>query len=113
MIAAGNSPYKITNYEAGRTAQDIISCFDALNGQTVSVAGRMMSRRIMGKASFAHLRDASGDIQIYVKRDDVGEEAYDAFKNTDLGDIQGVKGFVFKTRTGEVSIHAQEVVLLS
>ena len=113
LIAAGNSPYQITNYEAGRTAQDIISGFDALDGQTVSVAGRMMSRRIMGKASFAHLRDASGDIQIYVKRDDVGEEAYDAFKNTDLGDIQGVKGFVFKTRTGEVSIHAQEVVLLS
>ncbi len=113
LMAEGNSPYRITNYAISHQSREVIDGFDALEGQTVSVSGRMMSRRVMGKASFAHLRDALGDIQIYVKRDDVGDEAYAAFKNADLGDILGVEGFVFKTKTGEVSVHAREAVLLS
>lgn len=113
LIEAGNSPYQITNYQVSHQSGQVIEHFDELEGQIVSVSGRMMSRRIMGKASFAHLRDARGDIQIYVKRDEVGDNAYAAFKNADLGDILGVKGPVFKTRTGEVSVHAQEAVLLS
>lgn len=113
LLDQGCSPYSLTSYDVTHSAVQIADGYDELEGKTVSVAGRVLSRRIMGKASFAHLRDASGDIQLYIKRDDVGEEAYNAFKNSDLGDIQGVKGFVFKTRTGEVSIHAQEVTLLS
>lgn len=113
LLDQGCSPYSLTSYDVTHSAAQIADGYDELEGKTVSVAGRVLSRRIMGKASFAHLRDASGDIQLYIKRDDVGEEPYNAFKNSDLGDIQGVKGFVFKTRTGEVSIHAQEVTLLS
>ena len=113
LLDQGCSPYSLTSYDVTHSAAQIADGYDELEGKTVSVAGRVLSRRIMGKASFAHLRDASGDIQLYIKRDDVGEEAYNAFRNSDLGDIQGVKGFVFMTRTGEVSIHAQEVTLLS
>ena len=87
--------------------------YDELAEIDVSIAGRVMSRRLMGKASFAHMRDSTGDIQLYIKRDDVGEEAYQAFKNSDLGDILGIKGYVFKTRTGEVSIHVREILLLT
>ena len=112
LVEAGQNPYEITRFDVTHHSTDIVNDFDALEGQTVSIAGRMTSRRIMGKASFAHLLDGEGDIQIYVKKDDVGEEAYAAFKQDDLGDILGVKGIVFKTKTGEVSVHAQSVTLL-
>ena len=112
LVEAGQNPYEITRYDVTYHSTEIVNNYDALEGQTVSIAGRMTSRRIMGKASFAHLLDGAGDIQIYVKKDDVGEEAYEAFKQDDLGDILGVKGIVFKTKTGEVSVHAQSVTLL-
>ena len=112
LVEAGQNPYEITRYDVTHHSTEIVNNYDALEGQTVSIAGRMTSRRIMGKASFAHLLDGEGDIQIYVKKDDVGEEAYAAFKQDDLGDILGVKGVVFKTKTGEVSVHAQSVTLL-
>ena len=112
LVEAGQNPYEITRYDVTHHSTEIVNNYDALEGQTVSIAGRMISRRIMGKASFAHLLDGEGDIQIYVKKDDVGEEAYAAFKQDDLGDILGVKGIVFKTKTGEVSVHAQSVTLL-
>ena len=112
LVEAGQNPYEITRFDVTHHSTDIVNDFDALEGQTVSIAGRMTSRRIMGKASFAHLLDGAGDVQIYVKKDDVGEEAYAAFKQDDLGDILGVKGTVFKTKTGEVSVHAQSVTLL-
>ncbi|MBQ6594640.1 MAG: lysine--tRNA ligase [Clostridia bacterium] len=113
LMEAGENPYALVKYDQTHHSREITGGFEALEGQTVSVAGRMMSRRIMGKAAFAHLLDGEGEIQIYVRRDDVGQEAYSAFKNYDLGDILGVKGFVFKTKTGEVSVHAQEVTLLT
>ncbi len=122
----GQSPYTITRYDRTHTSRDITENFEQLaatpveadgvthlEGETVRIAGRMMSRRVMGKASFAHLSDRFGEIQFYVKRDDVGQEAYAAFKDWDIGDILGVSGKVFKTKTGEISIHAEELVLLS
>ncbi len=112
LLDAGENPYLITHYPVSHRSQEILSNFDALENQTVCVAGRMMSRRIMGKASFAHLLDGQGEIQVYVRRDDVGEEAYAAFKQDDIGDIIGIKGKVFKTKSGEISIHAEEVTLL-
>ena len=113
LVEAGNDPYTITRYDRTHTSQQIIENYDALENQEVCIAGRMLARRIMGKASFAHLQDNDGKIQIYVKRDDVGEEAYAAFKQDDIGDIFGVKGLVFKTKTGEVSVHASEIILLT
>ncbi|MBR5751058.1 MAG: lysine--tRNA ligase [Clostridia bacterium] len=113
LAAAGKSPYRITVFGRDRTSKEITENFDALEGQTVTVAGRMMSRRIMGKASFAHLSDRDGEIQFYARREDVGEENYQAFKDWDIGDILGVKGTVFRTKTGEVSVHARELTLLS
>ncbi len=113
LAAAGKSPYRITVFDRDRTSKEITENFDALEGQTVTVAGRMMSRRIMGKASFAHLSDRDGEIQFYARREDVGEENYQAFKDWDIGDILGVKGTVFRTKTGEVSVHARELTLLS
>ncbi len=89
LLDAGQNPYAITKYAVTHHSTDVINNFDALEGQTVSLAGRMTSRRVMGKASFAHILDGEGDIQIYVTRDDLGEEAYAAFKNADLGDIFG------------------------
>ena len=112
LMAAGQNPYTITCFDVTHRSEEITAQYDQLEGKTVSIAGRMTSRRIMGKASFAHLLDGQGEIQIYVKRDDVGEEAYASFKQDDLGDILGVKGIVFKTKTGEVSVHAQEITLL-
>ena len=112
LMAAGQNPYTITCFDVTHRSEEITAQYDQLEGKTVSIAGRMTSRRIMGKASFAHLLDGQGEIQIYVKRDDVGEEAYATFKQDDLGDILGVKGIVFKTKTGEVSVHAQEITLL-
>ena len=113
LQAAGKDPFRITRFDQTAHSAEIQTKYDELEGKTVSIAGRMMSRRIMGKASFAHLQDLQGEMQIYVKRDDVGEEAYADFKAMDIGDILGVEGFVFKTKTGEVSVHAQKIVLLS
>ena len=113
LVEAGNDPYTITRYDRTHTSQQIIDSYDELEGKEVCIAGRMLARRIMGKASFAHLQDNDGKIQIYVKRDDVGEEAYAAFKQDDIGDIFGVKGMVFKTKTGETSVHASEIILLT
>ena len=110
---AGSDPFQVMTYDQTHHSSDILSDFDSLEGSSVRIAGRMMSKRIMGKASFAHLLDAKGDIQLYVRRDDVGEDAYAAFKSFDIGDIVGVTGTVFKTRTGETSVHAQSVTLLS
>ncbi|MBR6040347.1 MAG: lysine--tRNA ligase, partial [Clostridia bacterium] len=110
---AGKDPFSVITFPQSHHSKEIVAQYDALEGKEVSIAGRMMSKRIMGKASFAHVLDAEGNIQIYVKRDDVGEGAYADFKAYDIGDIVGVKGFVFKTKTGEVSVHASEVTLLS
>ena len=110
---AGQDPFRKVRYDQQFYSTDITSDYDSFEDKTVSVAGRMMSKRIMGKASFAHILDYKGDIQIYVKRDDIGEESYARFKTLDIGDIIGVVGRVFKTRTGEISIHAERVELLS
>ena len=113
LVAEGKDPFAVIRYDQTEHSTDIQADFDAYENKEVSIAGRMMSKRIMGKASFAHVLDGKGDIQIYVKRDDVGEEAYAGFKTWDIGDIIGVKGFVFKTKTGEISVHANEITLLS
>ena len=113
LQAEGRDPYRLTRYDQTHRSREILDNFEALDGQTVSIAGRMMSRRVMGKASFAHVLDRDGQIQIYVRRDDVGEEAYKQFKDFDLGDVIGVEGFVFRTKMGEVSVHAQKVTLLT
>ena len=113
LIEQGRNPYEITTYDRTHTSGQILGNFDALEEQPVRIAGRMLSRRVMGKASFAHLLDPDGQIQIYVRRDDVGEEAYKAFKDFDIGDIIGVAGTVFKTKSGEISVHATEVILLT
>ncbi len=110
---AGHDPFAEITYQQTHHSTDIVRDFDVLEGKEVSIAGRMMSKRIMGKASFAHLLDGQGDIQFYVRREDVGEEAYATFKTYDIGDILGVKGFVFKTKTGEISVHATQLTLLS
>ena len=110
---AGKDPFAVITYPQTHHSADIIAQYDKLEGKEVSIAGRMMSKRIMGKASFAHLLDGAGDIQFYVRREDVGEEAYADFKAYDIGDIVGVKGYVFKTRTGEISVHTTEITLLS
>ena len=109
----GKDPFVITKYDVTHHSADIKENYDELEGKTVSVAGRMMSKRIMGKASFCNLQDLKGNIQSYVARDSIGEEEYKAFKKLDIGDIIGIKGEVFKTKTGEISIHATELVLLS
>ena len=113
LCEAGNDPFKITTYDQDTHSTEIKENFETLEGKEVSVAGRMMFKRVMGKASFCNLRDLKGDIQIYVARDSVGDEPYAAFKKMDIGDIIGVKGTVFKTKTGEISIHAESVILLS
>ena len=113
LKAAGKDPFEVTTYEQSHHAAEIKAQFEALKDTEVSVAGRMMSKRIMGKASFCAVRDLSGDIQIYVARDAVGEEAYAQFKKYDIGDIIGVRGKVFETKTGEISIHAEELTLLT
>ena len=112
LLDAGQNPYEITSWGVTHRSQQILNSFEELEGKEVTIAGRMTSRRVMGKASFAHLLDGEGDIQIYVRRDDVGEEPYMAFKQDDIGDILGIKGTVFKTQTGEISVHATEVKLL-
>lgn len=110
---AGKDPFEITKYDVTAHSTDIINGFETLEGKVVSVAGRIMSKRVMGKASFCNVQDLPGNIQSYVARDSIGEESYKDFKKYDIGDIIGIKGEVFKTKTGEVSIHASEVTLLS
>ena len=112
LIEEGKDPYVVTSWPVTHRSAGIVSSFDELEGREVTVAGRMTSRRIMGKASFAHLLDGEGDIQIYVRREDVGEDNYAAFKQDDIGDILGAKGTVFRTKTGEISIHVTELKLL-
>ncbi len=109
----GKDPFIITKYNRTHTSKDVIEHFDELDQKEVTVAGRMMAKRIMGKASFCHIQDMQGKIQSYVSTNDLGEESYKEFKTYDIGDIIGIKGFVFKTKTGEISIHAKEVTLLS
>ena len=109
----GKDPFKITKYDVSHHSEEVKKAVAELEGKTVSVAGRMMSKRVMGKASFCHVQDLQGNIQIYIARDMIGEEAYADFKKFDIGDIIGVKGEVFVTKTGETSIRASEVVLLS
>lgn len=113
MLKEGKNPFAITKYDQTHHSQEIKDNFDKLENQTVSIAGRLMLKRVMGKASFCNILDRDGNIQSYVARDDIGEEAYAEFKKYDIGDIIGIKGFVFKTKTGEISIHAKEVTLLS
>ncbi len=113
MKAGGYDPYTVTKYDVTHSAKQIREDFDSLEGKDVAIAGRMTSKRVMGKASFIDIRDGSGRIQAYVRIDDVGKEVFDAFKKWDLGDIVGVKGFVFKTMKGEISVHAKEIQLLS
>lgn len=109
----GEDPYQITSYPVTHHNQQIRDDFDALEGQEVCIAGRMMSRRDMGKANFVDLRDSTDRMQVYVRVNDVGEEVFDAFKKWDIGDIVGVKGTVFRTRRGEISVHATALTLLS
>ena len=113
LQAAGKDPFKITKFDVTHHSREIKNNFDALEGKVVTVAGRMMSKRIMGKASFCNLQDLEGSIQSYVARDNIGEESYADFKKYDVGDILGITGEVFKTKTGEISIHASSVTLLS
>ena len=110
---AGNDPFVITKYDVTHHSQVIKDNFEELEGQEVTVAGRMMNKRVMGKASFCNVQDLKGNIQSYVARDEIGVEEYKGFKKMDIGDIIGIKGTVFKTKTGEISIHAKELVLLS
>lgn len=109
----GRDPFKISKYDVTHHSDEVIANYDQLEGQKVSLAGRIMSKRIMGKASFMHLQDQNGRIQAYVKRDDIGTDEYKLFKSYDLGDIVGIEGFVFKTKTEEVSVHVEKLVLLS
>lgn len=109
----GKDPFVITKYDVTHHSADIRDNFETLEGSEVSVAGRMMFKRVMGKASFCNIQDLKGQIQAYVARDNLGEDSYKDFKKYDVGDILGIKGIVFKTKTGEISIHAEEVVLLS
>ena len=109
----GKDPFQITKYDADAHSQEIKDNFETMEGKKVSIAGRIMSKRVMGKASFCNVQDLQGNIQSYVARDCVGEEAYKDFKKMDIGDIVGIKGEVFRTKMGEISIHAEEVTLLA
>ena len=113
LCEAGKNPYEITKYDWDTKNQEIRDNFEALEGKTVRIAGRMMSRRVMGKASFMDLLDSTGRLQVYVRRDDVGEEDYADFKKWDIGDILGVEGTVFRTQKGEISVHTTHIKLLS
>ena len=109
----GKDPFIITKYQVTHHSQEVKDHFDELEGQEVTLAGRLMSKRVMGKASFGNVQDLQGNIQCYIARDSIGEDSYKDFKKMDIGDIVGVKGEVFKTKTGEISIHASAVTLLS
>ena len=110
---AGKNPFEITKYDVTHHSSDVKENFEELEGKSVSLAGRIMSKRVMGKASFCHVQDLKGTIQVYVARDNIGEDSYKDFKKYDIGDIVGISGEVFKTKTGEISIHATSVTLLS
>jgi len=107
------NPFEITKFKVTHLGNEVVENFDSLEGQKASIAGRIMTKRVMGKASFCHLQDKTGKIQVYLKKEGVGEEAYDMFKHYDLGDIIGVEGEVFKTQKGEISIKAASITLLS
>ena len=113
LIEEGRNPFEITTYDRTHTSGQIRGDYDALEGQTVRIAGRILGKHIMGKASFARLQDPDGTMQFYIKRDDVGEDAYRDFKSLDIGDIVGVEGAVFKTKTGEISVHTTSCTLLT
>jgi len=113
LMQKGENPYVITSFDQTHHAANIKESYVEDSNEQVSIAGRLMSKRVMGKASFAHLQDASGLMQLYVSRDSLGEEPYAAFKAMDIGDIVGVNGYVFRTKTGEISVHAQSITLLS
>ena len=110
---AGKDPFQITKYDVTHHSTDIKNNFEELEGKTLRIAGRVMSKRVMGKASFCNVQDLPGNIQVYVARDSIGEESYADFKKYDVGDIVGIEGEVFKTKTGEISVHASQVILLS
>ena len=109
----GKNPFEIRKFNRTHTSKQVVDNYDELEQKDVTIAGRLMAKRIMGKASFCHIQDNEGRIQSYVSINDLGEESYKLFKEMDIGDIVGITGFVFKTRTEEVSIHAKEVTLLS
>ena len=113
LQAEGKNPFEVTKYDVTELTANIKADYEGFEGKTVSIAGRIMTRRIMGKASFFNLQDSIGNIQVYIRRDDVGEEAYAAFKKFDIGDIVGVEGFVFKTKTEEISVRTTKIELLS
>ena len=114
LVSEGKNPYEQVKYDVNADSASIKADFEKYEGQTVSIAGRMMSRRIMGKASFSHIADKTGSIQLYVSRDDLGEENYTSYKKDyDIGDIIGIKGTVFKTKTGETSVHVTEMIMLT
>lgn len=113
LVAKGENPFEITSYNRTATAGEILANYDKFEGQIVSLAGRLMSKRIMGKASFGHIMDSDGRMQGYFSRDDMGVDEYQAFKKLDVGDIVGIEGFVFKTKTGEISVHVKKVTLLT
>ena len=113
LKAAGKDPYTITKYDVTISNKEIRDRFEELENTEVAIAGRMMTRRIMGKASFIDVRDSSDRMQVYVRKDDVGDDTYAEFKKWDLGDIVGIKGKVFRTKMGEISVHAEEIILLS
>ena len=114
LVEEGKNPYEQVKYPVDADSKTVKENYEAYEGKTVTMAGRMMSRRVMGKASFSHISDKSGSIQIYVTRDDLGEEQYMSYKKDfDIGDILGFKGFVFKTKTGEVSVHVTEMIMLT
>ena len=113
LQAEGRDPFQITKYDVTAHTADIKENYEELEGKNVSIAGRMMSKRVMGKASFCNVQDLKGSIQSYVARDSIGEDSYKEFKKFDIGDIVGIEGTVFKTKTGEISVHAEKVTLLS
>lgn len=113
LVAKGENPFEITSYNRTATAGEILANYDKFEGQIVSITGRLMSKRIMGKASFGHIMDSDGRMQGYFSRDDMGVDEYQAFKKLDVGDIVGIEGFVFKTKTGEISVHVKKVTLLT
>jgi lysyl-tRNA synthetase class 2 len=113
LQANGKNPFEITKYDVTNHTTDITEHYEEMEGKEVTLAGRMMFKRVMGKASFCNIQDLKGSIQAYVARDNIGEDSYKDFKKYDVGDIIGIKGTVFKTKTGEISIHAEEVTLLS
>ena len=113
MQAEGRDPFAQVRFDRTSNSQEILNNFETMENQTVAIAGRIMSKRDMGKASFCHIQDQQGRIQLYVKIDELGQEEYERFKKLDIGDIVGVHGFVFRTRRGEISVHVQDYVLLS